>query len=168
LATAHDQGKSFGIPAGPAHIEEQAAMVAAGFTRRIDAGHIRALDGTREIARTTFFDSASFGLAPDVLAARNRDRRNVADVPVLSMLYRDQAVYVGAALERMLSSLVEPMKVDVVIETDRFELTRTALTDVVVKATPTLGARAPRRARRRALRARHRREPSRVDRACRG
>lgn len=135
MGTANDQGKSFGIAAGPAHLEEQAAIVATGFTRRIDAGHIRALEGERELARTIFFDSASFGLAPDVLAARNRDRRNVASMPVLSMLYRDQAVYVGAALERMLSSLVEPMKVDAVIETDRFELTRTSLTDVVVKAT---------------------------------
>ena len=136
MGTANDQGKSFGIAAGPAHLEAQAAIVAAGHARRIDAGHIRALEGAVERARTTFFDSASFGLAPDVLAARNRDRRDVASVPLLSMLYRDQAVYVGAALERMLASLVEPMKVDAVIETDRFELTRTALTDVVVKATP--------------------------------
>jgi diacylglycerol kinase family enzyme len=136
LGTANDQGKSFGIASGPAHLEEQAAIVAAGFVRRIDAGRIRALEGGRELARSVFFDSASFGLAPDVLAARNRDRRELARVPLLSMLYRDQAVYVGAALERMLASLVEPMKVDAVIETDRFELTRTALTDVVVKATP--------------------------------
>jgi diacylglycerol kinase family enzyme len=50
MGTANDQGKSFGIAAGPAHLEEQAAIVATGFTRRIDAGHIRALEGERELA----------------------------------------------------------------------------------------------------------------------
>lgn len=135
MGTANDQGKSFGIAAGPQNLEAQAAIVAAGYVRRIDVGDARAKVAGEVVGEARFFDSLSFGLAPDVLAARNRDRRNVANVPFLSMLYRDQSVYVGAALERMLSSLVEPMPFDAVIETDRFELTRTQLTDLVIKAT---------------------------------
>jgi diacylglycerol kinase family enzyme len=136
MGTANDQGKSFGIAAGPANLEAQAAIIVAGFVQRIDVGDARAKIDGRVVGEARFFDSASFGLAPDVLAARNRDRRNVANVPLLSMLYRDQSVYVGAALERMLSSLVEPMPFDAVIETDRFDVTRTQLTDLVIKATP--------------------------------
>ncbi len=136
MGTANDQGKSFGIAAGPANVEAQAAIVVKGYVRRIDVGDVRAKVDGSVVGEARFFDSASFGLAPDVLAARNRDRRNVANVPLLSMLYRDQSVYVGAALERMLSSLVEPMPFDAVIETDRFEVTRTQLTDLVIKATP--------------------------------
>ncbi|MBX7195427.1 MAG: hypothetical protein K1X94_25450 [Sandaracinaceae bacterium] len=137
MGTANDQGKSFGIAAGPASLEAQAAVIARGFVRRIDVGEIRALgEAGAVLAEATFFDSASFGLAPDVLAARNRDRRNVASVPWLAAIYRDQSVYVGAALDRMLASLVEPMKFDAVVEADTFELTRTSLTDLVVKATP--------------------------------
>ncbi|MBN8614082.1 MAG: hypothetical protein J0L92_26020 [Deltaproteobacteria bacterium] len=136
MGTANDQGKSFGIAAGPANLEQQAAIVVKGFVRRIDVGDVRAKAHGQVVGEARFFDSASFGLAPDVLAARNRDRRNVQNVPLLSLLYRDQSVYVGAALERMLSSLVEPMPFDAVIETDRFEVTRTQLTDLVIKATP--------------------------------
>lgn len=136
MGTANDQGKSFGIAAGPTNLEAQADVIVRGFVRRIDVGDARAFIGAELVAQGRFFDSLSFGLAPDVLAARNRDRRNVANVPLLSALYRDQSVYVGAALERMWSSLVEPMHFDAVIETDRFELARTRLTDVVIKATP--------------------------------
>jgi len=136
MGTANDQGKSFGIAAGPASLEAQVDIVARAFVRRIDVGTIRALTDGAVVAEGTFFDSASFGLAPDVLAARNRDRADVARVPLLAALYRDQAIYVGAALERLLGSLIEPMKFDAVVETDRFEQTYAALTDLVVKATP--------------------------------
>jgi diacylglycerol kinase family enzyme len=136
MGTANDQGKSFGIAAGPTQLEAQADVVARGFVRRIDAGRIRAFEEERVAGEATFFDSASFGLAPDVLAVRNRDRAQVQKVPVLAALYRDQAVYVGAALDRLLGSLIEPTAFDAVIATDRFEETRTGLTDLVVKATP--------------------------------
>jgi diacylglycerol kinase family enzyme len=136
MGTANDQGKSFGIAAGPAQLEAQAEIVARGFVRRIDVGRIVARHEGATLGEGTFFDSASFGLAPDVLAARNRDRREVQKIPALAAIYRDQAVYVGAALDRFLASLVEPTKFDAVVETDRFELTRLGLTDLVVKATP--------------------------------
>jgi len=135
MGTANDQGKSFGIAAGPASLEAQADIVARGHVRRIDVGKIRALAGDTVVAEGTFFDSASFGLAPDVLAARNRDREDVKQIPLLAMLYRDQAVYVGAALDRVLGSFVEPMKFDAVVDTDGVEQPFRGLTDLAVNAT---------------------------------
>lgn len=145
MGTANDQGKSFGMQPGAAHIEAHARVAAAGHETRLDAGRIVARDASgAAVAEALFFDSASFGLAPDILAARNRERaalesgplRHVQDVPVLGRLFRDQAVYVGAAVDRLLASVVEPSRFSAVVTTDRFERTWPALTDLVVKATP--------------------------------
>jgi len=137
MGTANDQGRSFGLRPGLDHVDEHVAVVLAGHVTRLDVGFIEATDGVGNVlASTRFFDSASFGFAPDILAARNRDRRDVAKIPLLAKLYRDQAVYVGAALDRWLSSFVEPMKFACVVTTDRFDRSYLELTDLVVKATP--------------------------------
>lgn len=137
MGTANDQGRSFGLRPGREHIREHVEVILAGHLTQLDVGRIEARDGSGDvIASTQFFDSASFGFAPDILAARNRDRREVSRIPLLSLLYRDQAVYVGAALDRWLSSFVEPTKFACVVTTDRFQRSYLELTDLVVKATP--------------------------------
>lgn len=136
MGTANDQGKSFGIPTGPSAVEAQVDIIAKRHARKIDVGNVRAMKSGAEQARATFFDSLSFGLAPDILAVRNRDREDVKRVPLLQAIYRDQAVYVGAALNRFFHSFVEPTTFDAVIETDSFDETRRGITDLVIKATP--------------------------------
>lgn len=137
MGTANDQGRSFGLVPGREHVAQHVDVILGGHLTRLDVGAIEALDDAGAVReRASFFDSASFGFAPDILAARNRDRREVARIPLLSMLYRDQAVYVGAALDRWLGSFVEPTKFAAVVATDRFERSWLELTDLVVKATP--------------------------------
>jgi diacylglycerol kinase family enzyme len=137
MGTANDQGRSFGLVPGREHVSEHVRIIQGGHLTQLDVGAIEALDARGDkLAETFFFDSASFGFAPDILAARNRDRREVARIPLLSMLYRDQAVYVGAALDTWLSSFVEPTKFAAIVGTDRFDKSWLDLTDLVVKATP--------------------------------
>lgn len=137
MGTANDQGRSFGLRPGGDHVDEHIAVALAGHVTNLDVGNIEAVDEDGSVlGETQFFDSASFGLAPDILAVRNRDRKGVAKVPLLSNLYRDQAVYVGAALDRFLASFVEPSKFACVATTDRFERSYLGLTDLIVKATP--------------------------------
>ena len=145
MGTANDQGRSFGLVPGAAHVSEHARIVVAGHETRLDVGRIVGKDAAgATVAEGLFFDSASFGLAPDILAARNRDRtaldegplKNVKHVPILGELFRDQAIYVGAAIDRIVASVVEPSRFSAVVRTDRFERTWSALTDLVVKATP--------------------------------
>lgn len=137
MGTANDQGRSFGLTPGRDHVEEHVRVILDGHLTQLDVGAIDALDAQGTVlASTHFFDSASFGFAPDILAARNRDRKDVARIPLLAKLYRDQAVYVGAALDRWLSSFVEPMKFACVVTTERFDRSYLALTDLVIKATP--------------------------------
>jgi len=136
MGTANDQGRSFGLVPGREHVAEHVRVILDGHVTRLDVGTIEALDDAGTVVSSaSFFDSASFGFAPDILAARNRDRREVARMPLLSMLYRDQAVYVGAALDRWLGSFVEPTKFAAVVTADRFERSWLELTDLVVKAT---------------------------------
>jgi diacylglycerol kinase family enzyme len=137
MGTANDQGRSFGLRPGREHVREHVDVILSGHQTQLDVGRIEAKDASGAvIASTHFFDSASFGFAPDILAARNRDRREVSRIPLLSLLYRDQAVYVGAALDRWLSSFVEPTKFGCVVTTERFQRSYLELTDLVVKATP--------------------------------
>ncbi len=145
MGTANDQGRSFGLRPGAPHVAEHARIVREGHETHLDVGRILAKDTAAAVtAEALFFDSASFGLAPDILAARNRDRaaleegplRHVKHVPILGELFRDQALYVGAAIDRLAASVVEPSRFSAVVTTDRFERTWSALTDLVIKATP--------------------------------
>jgi diacylglycerol kinase family enzyme len=137
MGTANDQGRSFGVAPGRDNVAAQVAVILDGHVTRLDVGEIDALDGQgRVTASARFFDSASFGFAPNILAARNRDRRDMARIPLLAKLYRDQAVYVGATLERLLNSFVEPATFAGVVTTESFTRSYPALTDLVINATP--------------------------------
>lgn len=138
--TANDQGKSFGIPAGPQHLERNVDIALGGVVRPIDAGRIEALDDTgRVIREDLFFDSAGFGMNPAILVGRNRDREWVAKVPLLGSVYRDQAVYVGATVREALRSYVEPAGFLAEVRGDDVLHRLDHLTDLVIKATPVYG-----------------------------
>lgn len=138
--TANDQGKSFGVRSAPGALEENLDVLAAGHVRRIDVGWVERLDREGVIdASAWVFHSLGFGLQPDVLAQRNRDRAFVGQLPLLREFYRDQAVYAGAALQRTLASVVEPTKYDAILDADGERLLLTGLTDIVVNATPVYG-----------------------------
>ncbi len=138
--TANDQGKSFGIRSDEASLARNLDVIEAGFVRPIDVGQIERLDeGGCATEEELFFDSVGWGLQSDVLSVRNRDRRRVARVPVLRALYRDQAVYAGAALNRYLSSWVKPTKFDATVEADGQTTAFEALIDLVISATPIYG-----------------------------
>ncbi|MDQ3035762.1 MAG: hypothetical protein M3Y87_25385 [Myxococcota bacterium] len=137
MGTANDQGRSFGLVPGLDQVERHVEVILEGHLTLLDVGRIEALDDAEHVhAEALFFDSASFGLAPDILAKRNRDRDEVARVPLLAQLYRDRSLYVGAALDRLLASLTSPMKLDAIVRTDEWERTWTGVTDLVIKATP--------------------------------
>ena len=94
--TANDQGKSFGLDAGPGALERNVAVIAAGETVGCDVGRLVIERGLKEIHRDLFFDSFSVGLGAASLATRNRDRERVGRIPGLGTIYRDQLVYAGA------------------------------------------------------------------------
>lgn len=134
--TANDQGRSFGIDSSVGALERNLDIIAAGHITHLDAGHVDRLDDSGKIvASTTFFDSAGWGMQPDILEARNRDREAIGEIPLLREIYRDKAVYVGAALDQLLQSYVEPVKftAEVVIDGTPHEFT--GLTDLIINAT---------------------------------
>jgi diacylglycerol kinase family enzyme len=138
--TANDQGKSFGIGSHPSLLEENVDIVLSGHVRRIDGARVQMLDDADQVQREDlFFDSAGFGMHPSILMGRNRDREWVAKVPLLGSVYRDQAVYVGAAVREALRSYTEPSKFSAWIRADGVEHRLDKLTDLIVKGTPVYG-----------------------------
>lgn len=139
--TANDQGRSFGISASPDAIEDNLDIILGGHQVKLDVGRIQAIGPSgRVTARDLFFDSAGFGLQPDILWRRNRDRGLVEQIPILRSLYRNQAVYAGATLQEVLRTVVEPVKFTAEVTTTDGVTTRFAgLTDLVVNATPVYG-----------------------------
>lgn len=135
--TANNQGGSFGISSSPSALEENLEVMAQGHLTMLDVGCIERLDAGGEVlASDHFFDSAGWGFHADVLEQRNKDREAVSRIPLLRDLYRDQAVYAGAALSRYLQSWVEPTVFDAVVETHGAVHRYTKLTDLVVNGTP--------------------------------
>jgi len=137
--TANDQGKSFGLEAGPAALDRNIAVVAAGDTIGCDVGMLVIERGTKEVHRDLFFDSFSIGLGAASLATRNRDRERVSRIPGLGALYRDQLVYIGAVAQRFVESYVVDIKfeLDAVIDGAVHHLG--PLLDVIVKNTRIFG-----------------------------
>ncbi|MBX3269916.1 MAG: hypothetical protein KF729_06625 [Sandaracinaceae bacterium] len=137
MGTANNQGRSLGVRPGPAAIEENLDVVLAGHVVNLDVGHCEALDERGAVrAEIQFFDSAGWGMQPEILAQRNRDRADVAQIPILRELYRDQAVYAGAALERFVASFVEPMKFTAEVTSGETTRRWEGLTDLIVSGTP--------------------------------
>ena len=137
--TANDQGKSFGLAAGPGSLERNVAVIAAGETVGCDVGMLAVERGLKEIHRDLFFDSFSIGLGAASLATRNRDRDRVGRIPGLGAIYRDQLVYAGAVLQRFVESYVVDIKYDLDAIIDGVVRSFEGLLDVIVKNTKIFG-----------------------------
>jgi len=137
--TANDQGKSFGLSAGPGSLERNVAVIAAGETVGCDVGMLSVERGQKEIHRDLFFDSFSIGLGAASLATRNRDRDRVGRIPGLGAIYRDQLVYAGAVLQRFVESYVVDIKYDLDAIIDGVVRSFDGMLDVIVKNTKIFG-----------------------------
>ena len=137
--TANDQGKSFGLSAGPGALPDNVAVVAAGATVGCDVGRLRIERGLKEIHRDLFFDSFSVGIGAASLATRNRDRERVGRIPGLGAIYRDQLVYIGAVVQRFLESYVVDVKFDLDAVIDGVVHHYEHLLDLIVKNTKIFG-----------------------------
>jgi diacylglycerol kinase family enzyme len=137
--TANDQGKSFGLEAGPGALERNVEVLAAGATIGCDVGRLAIERGSRQLHQDLFFDSFSLGLGAASLATRNRDRERVGRIPGLGTIYRDQLVYIGAVVQRFVESYVVDIKfeLDAVIDGTVHHLPH--LIDVIVKNTRIFG-----------------------------
>jgi diacylglycerol kinase family enzyme len=136
MGTANDQGRSLGVRPGPDALEDNLDIILAGHVVELDAGRAEALDVYGALVREAlFFDCIGWGIAPEILAQRNRDRVEVQEVPILREVYRDQAVYAGALLERFVASFVEPSKFAAQVVCDGRVIEYSGLTDVIVSAT---------------------------------
>lgn len=138
--TANDQGQSFGIGAGAEHVDENLAILRANHRIAMDVGRIvRVAEDGSDAEQDLWFDNLGFGMAPAILARRNRDREIVGQIPILRELYRDQAVYAGAVVTEVARSWVEPVKFAAEIDVDGRRLELDGLTDIVVNNTPVFG-----------------------------
>jgi diacylglycerol kinase family enzyme len=138
--TANDQGKSFGISNKLSRLEWNLDVIEAGYTTLLDVGKLGrvGLDG-RVDALEHVFHSVGWGLQADILEQRNEDRREVAGIPLIRELYRDYAVYAGAAFGKLLESCIEPRKFSAVVRADGVEHRFEGLSDLIINATPVYG-----------------------------
>jgi diacylglycerol kinase family enzyme len=137
--TANDQGKSFGLDAGPSALPRNVRVIAASVTVGCDLGDLVISRGGREIHRDQFFDSFSVGLGAAALATRNRDRELVGRIPGLGAVYRDNLVYAGAVLKRFAESYVVDVKYDCDIVVDGAQRELGHVLDVIIKNTRIFG-----------------------------
>jgi diacylglycerol kinase family enzyme len=137
--TANDQGKSFGLAAGPGALDHNVEVIAHGATLAIDVGMITIHGETPAPQHDLFFDSFSIGLGAATLATRNRDRELVGKIPGLGMLYRDQLVYAGALVQRLLESYVVDVKFDVAATIDGSPYRFADVLDIIIKNTRIFG-----------------------------
>jgi diacylglycerol kinase family enzyme len=137
--TANDQGKSFGLEAGPGALERNVEVIAGGATVGCDVGMLVIERDLEQVHRDLFFDSFSIGLGAASLETRNRDRERVGRIPGLGSIYRDQLVYAGAVLQRFLESYVVDVKFDLDAVIDGVVHPFENLLDVIVKNTKIFG-----------------------------
>lgn len=137
--TANDQGKSFGLDAGPWALDRNVNVISEGYTVGCDVGALVIERGLKEVHRDMFFDSFSVGLGAAALATRNRDRERVGRIPGLGMIYRDQLVYMGALAQRFIESYVVDTKFDIDCVIDGKVHQFQNLLDVIVKNTKIFG-----------------------------
>jgi YihY family inner membrane protein len=134
--TANDQGRSFGLSADDADLEDNLEVVLDGAETRLDAGKLTFFgDDGAPLATELFFDSAGWGISARVLSVRNEDRRKVETIPGLREVYRDKLVYAGALLRTFLESYVVSDKFTARIEVDGESKVLDGLTDLIVKGT---------------------------------
>lgn len=135
--TANNQGGSFGVSSDPDALEQNLDVMEAGHITHLDVGRVEKLDEHGDVVGSNlFFDSVGWGFQADVLEQRNRDREVIGHIPLLRDLYRDQAVYAGAALNRYLTSWIEPTVFDAEVETRGALHRYTRLTDLIINGTP--------------------------------
>lgn len=135
--TANNQGRSFGVSSDPDALGENLDVIEAGNVTLLDVGRVEKVDEHGKVLATElFFDSVGWGFHADVLEQRNKDREVVERIPLLREIYRDQAVYAGAVLNRYLASWVEPTVFDAVVQTHGAVHRYTRLTDLIINATP--------------------------------
>lgn len=138
--TANDQGKSLGLAAGADALPHNVRVIAAGHETRLDVGKVERLDETGTPTYTDwFFDSFSVGFSADVLHTRNIHRDAIARVPLLRAIYRDQLVYAGALVRRLLDTYIADAKFAVDASLDGSEVQFDSLLDIIVKNTTIYG-----------------------------
>lgn len=137
--TANDQGKSFGLDAGPGALARNVDVIAAGTTVGCDVGMLAIERAGKEVHRDLFFDSFSVGLGAASLETRNRDRELVGRIPGLGKIYRDQLVYAGAVLKRFTESYLVDIKFDLDVIVDGKHHTFPSILDVIIKNTRIFG-----------------------------
>lgn len=138
--TANDQGKSFGLGAGPGALAANVSVIAAGVTIDMDVGRVERLDASDEsLGSDLFFDSASIGWGAEVLATRNRDRDAVRSIPIVRSVYRDHLVYAGAMVQNALKSYVARTAFDLEAVVDGQRHYYENLIDVIIKNTHVFG-----------------------------
>ena len=136
MGTANNQGRSLGLDAGPDAIETNLDVIVAGHVIQLDVGRIARLDARGDVSHESlFFDSVGWGMQPEILEQRNRDREVVKGIPVVRDLWRDQAVYAGATVAKLLESYVEPVKFTAVIVCEGTSHRYEGLTDLVISNT---------------------------------
>jgi diacylglycerol kinase family enzyme len=136
MGTANDQGRSFGILAGPRALHRNVEIIAEGVEQWLDAGRVQAFDpaGT-PVADDLWFDSCGVGLSAEILYTRNRDREWVEHVPFLRRFYRDKVVYTSATLRTLLKGLVGQVTFSLELQIDELREEYTDVTDVLVQGT---------------------------------
>jgi diacylglycerol kinase family enzyme len=137
--TANDQGKSFGLEAGPNAIDHNVAVIAAGALVGCDVGTLEIERLGKSIHRDLFFDSFSVGLGAASLETRNRDRELVGRIPGLGALYRDQMVYAGAVLKRFAESYLVDIKFELEAIVDGTVYSFGPVLDIIIKNTKIFG-----------------------------
>ncbi len=136
MGTANNQGRSFGLGAGPKAIEKNLDVVFGGHVTQLDVGYLSLLDVDGRVTHeSAFFDSVGWGMQADILAQRNRDRAAVKEIPLLRDVWRDQAVYAGATITKLLESYVQPTKFDARIVSEGETHLYTGMTDIVISNT---------------------------------
>ena len=115
-------------------LERNLGVIVAARETRLDAGKL-VTAGTS----VWFFDSAGWGITARVLRERNDEREVVAQIPVLSDVYRDHLVYAGALLRVFLESYVVDDTFDAEVTADGRTFELTGLTDLIVKGTRVYG-----------------------------
>ncbi len=134
--TANDQGKSFGIASTQKAIEDNVRIIAAGKTTQLDVGEVTAWSDSGIVQRRDlFFDSAGWGLSAAILSYRNQEREIVNKLPVVRDMYRDQMVYVRAAVRELALSWVTRDRFTAIAEIDGKTHIMDRLSDLVVSNT---------------------------------
>jgi diacylglycerol kinase family enzyme len=137
--TANDQGKSFGLDAGPGALARNVEVVAAGELVGLDVGRLVIERGMREVHRDLFFDSFSVGIGASSLQTRNRDRERVGRIPGLGAIYRDMMVYTGAVLQRFVETYMVDVKFAADAVVDGRVIHLDGLLDLIIKNTRIFG-----------------------------